>query len=306
MTPEKFLQDLLDSQNLKQEQELTLKAHKKEVTDYLIAEFQDKNPTIKYAGSYEKGTMIRDCYDLDIVCYFPDTDTRTLKEIRDDVSVHLNKKYLMQDKASAERILSLKGVTAPQSYHIDVVPGRFISGSNDVFLHLAEGEKERLQTNLKTHISHIKDSGCVPIIRLIKVWAHRNNVKVKTFLLELFVVEALSGSRSKSDLKVSFLKVLEEMKNRFATIELVDPANTGNVVSRLMPTNEKTAVAQVASKAFEALGSQDNLAVWENVFNETVPSTRSTNPGLINTPRTTPNTGFIPHSPHSDYANGDR
>ncbi len=306
MTPEKFLQDLLDSQNLKPEQEITLKAHKKEVTDYLIAEFQDKNPTIKYAGSYEKGTMIRDCYDLDIVCYFPDTDTRTLKEIRDDVSVHLNKKYLMQDKASAERILSLKGVTAPQSYHIDVVPGRFISGSNDVFLHLAEGEKERLQTNLKTHISHIKDSGCVPIIRLIKVWAHRNNVKVKTFLLELFVVEALSGSRSKSDLKVSFLKVLEEMKNRFATIELVDPANTGNVVSRLMPTNEKTAVAQVASKAFEALSSQDNLAVWENVFNETVPSTRSTNPGLINTPRTTANTGFIPHSPHSDYANGDR
>jgi hypothetical protein len=250
--------------------------------------------------------MIRDCYDLDIVCYFPDTDTRTLKEIRDDVSVHLNKKYLMQDKASAERILSLKEVTAPQSYHIDVVPGRFISGSNDVFLHLAEGEKERLQTNLKTHISHIKDSGCVPIIRLIKLWAHRNNVKVKTFLLELFVVEALSGSRSKSDLKISFLKVLEEMKNRFATIELVDPANTGNVVSRLMPTNEKTAVAQVASKAFGVLNSQDNLAVWENVFNEAVSSTRSTNPGLINTPRTTPNTGFIPHSPHSDYANGDR
>ena len=211
----------------------------------------------------------------------------------------------MQDKASAERILSLKGVTAPQSYHIDVVPGRFISGSNDVFLHLAEGEKERLQTNLKTHISHIKDSGCVPIIRLVKVWAHRNNVKVKTFVLELFVIEALSGSRSKSDLKVSFLKVLEEMKNRFATIELVDPANTGNVVSRLMPTNEKTAVAQSAGKTFEALKSQDNLTAWESTFNEMLSSVHTTTPGLI-TPRSTPNTGFVPHSPHSDYANGER
>ena len=305
MTPEKFLQDLLDSQNLKQEQEITLKAHKKEVTDYLISEFQDKNPTIKYAGSYEKGTMIRDCYDLDIVCYFPDTDTRTLKEIRDDVSVHLNKKYLMQDKASAERILSLKGITAPQSYHIDVVPGRFISGSNDVFLHLAEGEKERLQTNLKTHISHIKDSGCVPIIRLVKVWAHRNNVKVKTFVLELFVVEVLSGSHSKNDLKASFLKVLEEMKNRFAIIELVDPANTGNVVSRLMLTNEKTAVAQAASKTLEVLKSEDNLTTWQSAFNETTSSVRTTTSGLIN-PHTTPNTGFVPHSPHSDYANGER
>ena len=63
MSPEKVLQDLLESQTLKPEQELNLKAHKKEVTDYLIAEFQEKNPTIKYAGSYEKGTMIRDCYD---------------------------------------------------------------------------------------------------------------------------------------------------------------------------------------------------------------------------------------------------
>ena len=305
MTPEKFLQDLLNSQNLKPEQEVNLKAHKKEVTDYLIAEFQDKNPTIKYAGSYEKGTMIRDCYDLDIVCYFPETDTRTLKEIRNDVSDHLNIKYVMEDKASAERILNLKGATTPQSYHIDVVPGRFISGSSDVFLHLAEGEKERLQTNLKTHISHIKDSGCVPVIRLVKIWAHRNNVKVKTFVLELFVVEVLNGSRSKDDLKVSFLKVLEEMKNRFATIELVDPANTGNVVSRLMPTNEKTAVAQVAGKTFEILKSQESLMVWSTAFNEVTSSVRTT-PGLINTPPTTPNTGFIPHSPHSDYVNEER
>ena len=243
MNTEQFLKDLLDSQDLTSEQELTLIAHKKEVTDYLLAEFKDKNPIIKYAGSHEKGTMIRDCYDLDIVCYFPDTDTRTLKEIRDDVSVHLNKRYVVREKSSAERILNLKGASAPQSYHIDIVPGRFISGSNDVFLHLADGEKARLQTNLKTHISYIKDSGCVPVIRLVKIWAYRNNVKVKTFVLELFVVEALSGSRSKSDLKASVLKVLEEMKNRFDTIELVDPANTGNVVSRLMPTNEKTAVA---------------------------------------------------------------
>lgn len=308
MTPEKFLQNLLDSQNLKTEQELTLKAHKKEVTDYLISEFQDKNPTIKYAGSYEKGTMIQDCYDLDIVCYFPDTDNRTLKEIRDDVSSHLNKKYIMEDKASAERILNLKGTTAPQSYHIDVVPGRFISGSSDVFLHLAEGEKERLQTNLKTHISHIKDSGCVPIIRLVKIWAYRNNVKVKTFVLELFVVEVLSGSQSKSDIKTSFLKVLEEMKNRFETIQLVDPANTGNVVSRLMSTVDKIFVAQSANKAFEALKSENDLAVWKSVFNEMMSSGSPTTSGLINpvSPRTTPNTGFVPHSPHSNYVEEKR
>lgn len=38
------------------------------------------------------------------------------------------------------------------------------------------------------------------------------------------------------------------------------------------------------------------------------PSARSTTPGLIHPtmPRITPNTGFVPHSPHSDYADGER
>ena len=50
-----------------------------------------------------------------------------------------------------------------------------------------------MQTNLKTHIDHIKNSGCVPVIRLVKLWARRNNVEIKTFVLELFVIRAVSG-----------------------------------------------------------------------------------------------------------------
>lgn len=289
MTPEQFLHKLLDSQVLKPEQSLTLEAHKKEVTDYLISKYQDNPPTIKYAGSYAKETMIRDSYDLDIVCYFPSSDVRTLKEIRDDVAEHLKQKYVIEDKVSAERILNLKGVTAPQSYHIDVVPGRFISGSNDVFLHLAGVEKERLQTNLKTHITHVKESGCVPIIRLVKIWAHRNNVKIKTFVLELFVVEVLKGSRSKDVFTESFLKVLEEMKNRFASIELLDPANSGNPVSRLVSASEKSAVVQAASKTTKILNAQSSLTAWEKVFNEEVAS------NMIDYP--TSSSGFRPIAP---------
>ena len=88
MIPENFLQELLASQDLLPEQERALQAHKKEITDFLRAEFGDV-PVIKYAGSREKGTMIQDRYDLDIVCYFPSSDTRTLKQIRQDVSARL-------------------------------------------------------------------------------------------------------------------------------------------------------------------------------------------------------------------------
>lgn len=263
-----YLKTLLASQDLKPEQEQTLQVHKTEVTNFLRAEF-GADPKIKYAGSHEKGTMIRENYDLDIVCYFPSTDTRSLKEIRDDVSTHLSKKYVLQDKASAERIMNLKGASAPQGYHIDVVPGRFIEGSDDVFIHVAYGDKERMQTNLKTHIKHIAESGCVPVIRLVKVWAHRKNVHIKTFILELFVVEALKGSQNKSDLKASFLKVMEAFKDKFGNLQLVDPANpTGNVVSRTISSSDKAMTANAGEEAFNQIDGSDDLSDWKEVFGD--------------------------------------
>ena len=81
MTPEKYLQGLLSEHDLSSAQEKALQAHKAEVTAFLREEFGDA-PTIKYAGSREKGTMIAEKYDLDIVCYFPSSDTRSLKDPR--------------------------------------------------------------------------------------------------------------------------------------------------------------------------------------------------------------------------------
>ncbi len=262
-----FLEELLDSQELTDDQEKLLQSHKNEVTDYLRQEFGE-DPIIKYAGSREKGTMIRDCYDLDIVCYFPNSDERTLKEIRDDVATHLSEEYLLKAKSSAERILDMKGATTPSTYHIDVVPGRFIKDTNDVFIHLAAADKERLQTNLKTHIDFISNSGCVPVIRLVKLWALRNNIQLKTFILELFVVTILADSSTKSDVQQSFLDVLEGFKDKFETIQLIDPANTNNIVSKSLTDSEKTAISKIAEEAFDALSDEDDVKAWETVFEE--------------------------------------
>src|SRR3989338_659471 len=299
MTSEEFLQELLETQELSAEQENTLQAHKKEVTDFLRVEF-GSDPKIKYAGSREKGTMIADQYDLDVVCYFPNTDTRSLKEIREDVSAHLKKSYIIQSKASAERITNLRGSTVPNSYHIDVVPGRFIENTDDVFLHVAYGDKERMQTNLKVHINHIVNSGCVSVIRLAKLWAYRNNIVIKTLILELFVVRALTGSRDKLNLMKSFRQVLEALRDEFDTLQLVDPANSNNILSQLVQPSEKIMVAQAAKETLDVIGESNELADWQVVFREEddkgyyaplispipSPSTRH------------PNTGFTPHSPH--------
>lgn len=262
---EKFLQELLLSQDLSPEQEQTLQAHKKEVTDFLRDEFGN-DPVIKYAGSHEKGTMNTDDYDLDIVCYFPCGDSRNLREIRDDVSMHLSKKYILEHKASAERITSLRGMSAPSSYHIDVVPGRFIEGTSDVFLNVAYGDKERMQTNLKTHINYVTESGCVPIIRLVKIWSYRNNLHIKTFILELFIIKALTGFKNKNNLKDAFLKVIKEFKDKFGNIQLEDPANTNNVISRTIEPSDKIMVAFAAEQTYDKINGSDNPADWKAVF----------------------------------------
>jgi hypothetical protein len=267
MTPNKYLENLLSSQDLSEKQEKDLQAHKKEVTEFLREEFGD-DPVIKYAGSREKGTMISDCYDLDIVCYFPSSDERSLKEIREDVANRLAEKYLLNHKASAERILDLKGTDAPSDFHIDVVPGRFIKDTKDVFIHVASGEKERMQTNLKVHIDYIANSGCVPIIRLVKLWSRRNNLRVKTFVLELFVVETLSGYQNKSDLKKSFLKVLEVFKDDFPSTRLIDPANSNNIVSQLVDDSEKKNISQSAENVLESIKDSDEVEDWQSAFGD--------------------------------------
>lgn len=242
-----------------------MQSHKNEVTAFLREEFGD-DPVIKYAGSREKGTMICDRYDLDIVCYFPSSDERSLKEIREDVATRLSEKYLLTHKASAERILDLKGADAPGDFHIDVVPGRFIKDTKDVFLHVAQGDKERMQTNLKIHIDHIVDSGCVPIIRLVKLWAHRNNIKIRTFVLELFVVQALSGYQNKGDLKKGFTKALEAFRDDFTSTQLVDPANTNNIVSQLVDDSEKRAISQAAETVLKSIDDSDEVEKWQSAF----------------------------------------
>ncbi|HEY5220847.1 MAG TPA: nucleotidyltransferase [Candidatus Paceibacterota bacterium] len=267
MTIKEFLEGLLTSQDLSTDQEDALAEHKKEVTDFLCEEFGDA-PVIKYAGSHAKGTMIRESYDLDIVCYFPSDDTRTLKEIRDDVSDHLSKKYVMEDKASAERITNLKDSSTPHNYHIDVVPGRFIEDSKDVFIHVAYGDKERMQTNLKTHIEHVADSGCVDTIRLIKLWNCRNNLHVKTFVLELFVVKALDGSSNKNNPKAAFIEVMEAMKDQFGELHLEDPANSNNDISQLISSSHRVMVVKAAEEAVGKISESDDVSDWKRVFRE--------------------------------------
>lgn len=230
MTPNDYLEQVLKEQTLAEDgNELTaLREKRSEVEALLKKEFASSKMSIRYGGSKAKNTMIRENYDLDMVCYFSEDETaagESLEAIYKNVSKALQKDYFVTEKTSAIRLASKDQL----DFHVDVVPGRFTDGTkSDVFIYQKSAEKCRLKTNLDTHISHIRDSGFTEAIRLVKLWSVRNGLWVKTFILELMVIDLLN-ELDNDDLEAQFIHVLTEIRDNMENIYVEDPANpSGN------------------------------------------------------------------------------
>lgn len=263
MTATEYLNALLASQKLDEDsQEVKdLRTRREEIEAALRKEF-GTSPTIRYAGSYTKGTLVKEAYDLDIVCYFPRDDTDagdTLQQIYDKVRKTLEKAYSIEAKPSALRVKSQQKV----DFHVDVVPGRFIDEkSDDVFLYRASGEKHRLKTNIEKHVAHVKDSDVTEAIRIMKLWKVRNGVTtLKTFVLELLVIEVLKGS--KAALSEQVVTLLTRLRDEPEKIKIEDPANpSGNDLSDLWNDPVRSVASTVAGSTLATIKAQG----WEAAF----------------------------------------
>jgi len=272
MTTQEYLKEILKQQSLSDDSAeiQALRSERKKVEELLRKSFEKSSLTIQYAGSYAKGTMIRDSYDLDIVCYFNHDDEsagKTLEEIFNKVKESLESKYYVVPKKSALRLKSLEVSSQDLriDFHIDVVPGRFTDDKKeDVFLYQSSGEKERLKTNLQKHIDHIKGSGLVNTIKLVKFWKERNALQeIKTFALELLVIEALKGLEDTKGIDVCLKKFWEQLRDNIDDIKIEDPANpTGNDLSELLNSSVRNTLSSLADKTMDLIESQG----WEAIF----------------------------------------
>src|SRR2546428_13535865 len=130
MTTNDFLAKVLAAQTLSDDSEelKTLQERRAEVEKVLRDHFEDCSPTIRYGGSKAKGTMIKEAYDLDIICYFPHEDTsagETLEDIYHNVRKALEAEYWVEQKPSALRLRDRDPQNFKVDFHIDVVPGRY-------------------------------------------------------------------------------------------------------------------------------------------------------------------------------------
>lgn len=265
-----YLGKVLTGQDLKDESvELEgLQEHRKDVEKLLHEGFPDAAPTIRYGGSKAKGTLIRESYDLDIICYFgheDETAGESLEEIYSNVKDKLSVKYQVEPKTSAIRLKGKDLKDLARDFHIDVVPGRFVDKSRtDCHIHQAGGDKDYLKTNLDVHIAHVRDSGVVPAIRLLKLWKTRRGLRVKQFAFELLVIEILK-EKKKAALDAQVKCVWERLRDAKDPIKVEDPANpTGNVLTDLLKS-QWGGLSATAAATLELLDANG----WEAIFGNT-------------------------------------
>lgn len=267
MDSNEYLQSILEQQTFESsDQELKdLRQRRQEIEAFLRRKFADTAISIRWGGSMAKETMIRQSYDGDLTCYFNSGDTSvgsTLEEIYDAVASALAEEYIIDRKTSALRVRGKSGTTKGMDFHVDVVPGRFTDDSkSDVFIHQNGGTKERLKTNLQTHIDHIKDSGVIDAIRLIKLWNVRNGIQAKTFVLELLTIKLLKSKKTKS-LADQLIHVWTEFRDHPDDLAVEDPANPfGNDLKPAIDTC-RYALSSVARTTLADIESKG----WETVF----------------------------------------
>jgi hypothetical protein len=263
MTPNEYLSKTLDQQTLADESDelKKLRDRREEVEDLLRADF-GSSPTIRYGGSKSKGTMIKEAYDLDIICYFPRVDDDAggnLETIFENVKKSVSKKFFAVPKTSAIRLQS----QSYQDFHVDVVPGRFVDDKmEDAFLHRTTGEKKRLKTNLDVHIDHVKGSGVVPAVRLMKLWRVRRGLTIKHFGLELVTIEMLKTKKS-ADLDTQLRHAWRTLRDDADSLKIEDPANpSGNDLSELLNDAVRSELSSMASQTLATIDKDG----WEAVF----------------------------------------
>jgi hypothetical protein len=282
MTNDEYLKEILESQTLDDNgDELKLLRKRRNDVENLLRNKYGSAPSIRYGGSKAKGTMIKDSYDLDVICYFDNHDTTagdTLQEIYESVAETCEDEYYVERKPSAVRLKCKDSADEIEDYHIDVVPGRFVDDNrDDVFLYRHSAEKGRQKTNLDVHIDHVKDSGVIDGIRLTKLWRVRNGMSIRNFILELLTIELLKAKKDEA-LTDQLTNLWTELRDNIDDITIEDPANpTGNDLSELFGSAIKLELSDAARVALENVENDD----WKAIFGE-VPEKKSTSASTSN------------------------
>ncbi|MFX0103637.1 MAG: hypothetical protein ACFFCS_29010 [Candidatus Hodarchaeota archaeon] len=262
MSIENYLTGLIHAQRIPESYERELQKDRERI-EKIVYDIEDLvNPTPYYGGSKGKNTMVKESYDLDIVLYYPSEEDHSVEKIQDMVF-----DALVDSELNPVRKNVAIRVLKRSDYHIDVVPGKRIKGSDDdAYIYKSETNK-RFKTSVKKHIESIRESAERGVLKLMKLWKIRNCVVMPSFVLEQITIKALEKVNNSVLLEHKLKIVFEFIVKNLLTINLPDPANPSNIITdeEVISLNEKRIAVGAARWTIED-NDLTKLNGWQEIF----------------------------------------
>lgn len=276
-----------------------LDAYLKEHPDFALKK-------ILLSGSIAKGTALKSLNDIDVACYVAGADTPTeIAELLDYLAERLGTAFpnFSPDQIKPQTYcvtVSFRG----SGLDVDIVPVLY-NGDPDWYGNLvSQDDGSFLETCIPRHLEFIRTRKDVQgadfaqVARLLKFWAARlkredESFRLKSFMIELILAqlsdqglsfadypEALQGFYTyvaRSDLRerIVFSDYYHPSQCDSFTdrVQIIDPVNADNNVSRLYAATQADAIVDAALDAGDAIDAalaaptkRETVYYWRNVF----------------------------------------
>ena len=258
------------------------------------------------AGSLAKGTALRTLNDIDVACYISGADApHSIAALLEYLAERLRRAY---PNFSADQVkpqtysvtVSFRGT----GLDVDVVPILYDGDPQWYGNLISQDDGTFLKTNIPLHLEFIrKRKRAQPdhfsqVVRLVKFWAARmkatdDSFRLKSFMIELILAKlADQGLRftdypealqhfftylGRSDLREKIFFTdnypASSVGNFSQRVQMIDPVNAVNNVSRLYIDTNASAIYEAAIDAGDAIDSalsaptkQETVYYWQKVF----------------------------------------
>lgn len=199
------------------------------------------------SGSYAKGTAIKGGTDVDLFISLKYGLDMSLADIYQSLFQYVyNSGYVTARKQNVSIGITVNGM------NVDLVPAKQQNIINDDHSLFRRKANIWTKTNVNKHIQVISQSGRLTEIRIMKIWRNQKRLDFPSFYLELCIIEALRNYpylSSGGDLTENIRRVLTYLNTTFKTAQIVDPANTNNIISDDLTQTEKSVIALAAQRS---------------------------------------------------------
>jgi Second Messenger Oligonucleotide or Dinucleotide Synthetase domain len=258
------------------------------------------------AGSLAKGTSLRALNDIDVACYISGADApKDVQALLQYLAERLRKAFpnFSPDQVKPQTYsvtVSFKG----SGLDVDVVPILY-DGDPDWYGDVvSQDDGSFLRTNIPFHLEFIRarkkaqDTHFAQVARLVKFWTRKvkreqEGFRFKSFMVELVLAHLADNGASLSDypeaLQHFFTYVarsnfrerivftdyydLSAVGTITEPVQILDPVNAANNVSRLYTAQQADAIVDAALDAGDAIDAalaaptkQETVHYWQKVF----------------------------------------